>query len=74
MQLGSKHRAFFDSVIARFGVSNIRSKVAKIYGAPDDTLDLGPVEAWYYFGVQKGFVFRGDELEQIVPLRSSPRR
>ena len=70
---GSSHRAFFNSIIARFGSSSICSKVAKIYGPPDDTLSLGPLETWYYFNVHKGFVFKNGELEQIVPLRV-PRR
>ena len=69
MTPGRKHRSFFDSVIARFGSTNIRSKVAKIYGPPDDTLNLGSLETWYYFGAHRGFVFRNDELERIVPLR-----
>jgi len=69
MAPGRKHRSFFDSIIARFGSADIRSKVAKIYGRPDDTLNLGSLETWYYFGAQKGFVFRNDELERIVPLR-----
>lgn len=70
MTQSPRNRSFFDSVIARFGASNIRSKVAKIYGPPDDTLSLGTLETWYYFGAQRGFVFRENELEQIVPLRN----
>lgn len=67
----SRDHSFFDSIIARFGKTNIRSKVAKIYGPPDDTLHLGTLETWYYFSAQKGFVFRDDELERIVPLRTT---
>ncbi|MFH1279881.1 MAG: hypothetical protein ABIK65_16080 [Candidatus Eisenbacteria bacterium] len=70
MTTDPKNRSFFDSVISRFGASNIRCKVAKIYGTPDDTLSLGALETWYYFGAQKGFVFRNGELERIVPLRN----
>ena len=73
MASSPRHRAFFDSVIARFGTSNIRSKVAKIYGPPDDTLSLGDLETWYYFGAHKGFVFRNGELDRIVPLRNTRR-
>jgi hypothetical protein len=65
------HRSFFDSVKARFGSADIRSKVAKIYGVPDDTFHLGDLETWYYYDAQKGFVFRNDEIERIVPLRAS---
>jgi hypothetical protein len=69
MALRSNRGSFFDSVIARFGNSDIRSKVAKIYGRPDDTFHLGELETWYYYEAQRGFVFRNDELERIVPLR-----
>jgi hypothetical protein len=69
MALLPKHPNFFDSVIARFGSTNIRSKVAKIYGPPDDTFHMGSLETWYYYNAQKGFVFKDDELERIVPLR-----
>ena len=70
MATNPKHRAFFDSILKQFGSSNIRSKVAKIYGPPDDTLTLGSLETWYYFSARRGFVFRNGELERIVPLRA----
>jgi len=66
-----KNREFSDAMISKFGTSNIRAKVAKIYGKPDDTLSLGYLETWYYFREKVSFIFRHDELEKIQPLNIS---
>ena len=66
-----KNREFSDAMIAKFGDSNIRAKVAKIYGRPDDTLALGYLETWYYFREKISFIFRHDELEKIQALHIS---
>lgn len=63
-----KNREFSETIADKFGVSNIRHKVAKIYGRPDDTLSLGYLETWYYFREKLSFVFHHDELEKIMPL------
>ena len=66
-----KNRDFSKAMISKFGKSNIRSKVAKIYGRPNDTLALGYLETWYYFREKVSFIFRHDELEKIQPLNIS---
>ncbi len=66
-----KNRDFSNAMISKFGKSNIRSKVAKIYGRPDDTLSLGYLETWYYLREKVSFIFRHDELEKIQPLHIS---
>ncbi len=63
-----RNREFSNAVISKFGQADIRSKVARIYGRPDDTLALGYLETWYYFREKISFVFRHDELEKIQPL------
>ncbi len=66
-----RNREFTDTIRAQFGNTNIRAKVAKIYGRPDDTLKLGYLETWYYFREKLSFVFHHDELENIQPLNIS---
>lgn len=43
--------------------------VAKIYGPPDETLAIGPAEAWYYYREGIAFLFVEREISEIHEIR-----